>query len=95
MSNPVTRYISNTVGAAENNYHASQHYQSNKETIKHLTEKSKKEKLTDREQESLKNAKIEKPKSEQSVSDTRGKFFGALLQNRTYVDRKTGRAKGD
>ena len=95
MSNPISSYINNTIGAAEDNYHASQRYQSNKETIENLTEKSKKQKLTDREQENLKNAKAEKPKSEQNVSDTRGKFFGALLQNRTYVDRKTGKAKGD
>ena len=93
MSNPISRYISNTVSAAEDNYHAAKRYQSNKEKIKTLTEKSKKEKLTPREQQSLKDAKIDKPKSKKNVAETRGKFFGAVLQNRTYVDRKTGKAK--
>lgn len=93
MSNPVSRYINNTISAAQTNYHASQRYQSNKETIKALTEKSKKEELTPKEQQALRNAKTDKPKSEKNVGETRGQFFGALLQNRTYVDRKTGRAR--
>ena len=93
MSNPVARYFDNTIEAARDNYHAAKRHQGNRQTIKALTEKSETKELTPKEQEALRNAKINKPKSEQKVADTRGKFFGALLLNRTYVDRKTGRAK--
>jgi hypothetical protein len=97
MSNPVSRYISNVAKSAgelsaARSEASSADYGKRNEDVKMNSETMSeyKERMS----------KIDTARSSQKVSVAKekaknelGQFLGAVLQNRTYVDRKTGRAR--
>ena len=97
MSNPVSRYISNVaksageLSAARSDASATKINEANKDTKMNSESMSEYKKRVS-EIDTVKSAK-KVSAAEQKAKDELGQFIGAVLQNRTYVDRKTGRAK--
>ena len=97
MSNPVSRYVKNVAKSAAELKKANDE--------KSLTERSVSRQDIKNDSESMaeykkRMAKTDALKDKQKITEASskakeelGQFLGAVLQNRTYVDRKTGRAR--
>jgi hypothetical protein len=97
MSNPVSRYVKNVAKSAAELKKANEE--------KSLTERSVSRQDIKNDSESMaeykkRMAKTDALKDKQKITEASskakeelGQFLGAVLQNRTYVDRKTGRAR--
>jgi hypothetical protein len=97
MSNPVSRYISNVTKSASELAAARSEASTTKRSESRKDIKSDLESMAEYKK---RVAKIDEVKSKQKISEAEskakeelGQFLGAVLQNRTYVDRKTGRAR--
>jgi hypothetical protein len=97
MSNPVSRYISNVaksageLSAARSDASATKINEAGKDT-KMNSETMAEYKKRVSEIDTVKSAK-KVSTAEKKAKEEFGQFLGAVLQNRTYVDRKTGRAR--
>ena len=97
MANPVGRYISNVaksageLSAARSEAAATKVNEAGKDT-KMNSETMAEYKKRVSEIDTVKSAK-KVSTAEKTAKDELGQFLGAVLQNRTYVDRKTGRAR--
>ena len=97
MSNPVSRYVSNVAKSAKELAAARSEASSTK-----INEAGKDTKMNSETMSEYKKrvSEIDAVKSAKKVSTAEktaknelGQFLGAVLQNRTYVDRKTGRVR--
>ena len=97
MSNPVSRYVKNVAKSAAELAEARSEASATKKN--ELSKDAKRSSETMAEYKK-RVSEIDEVKSKQKISETSskakeelGQFLGAVLQNRTYVDRKTGRAR--
>jgi len=97
MSNPISRYISNVANSAgelsaARSEASSAKYGKATEDVKMNSETMAEYKKRVAEIDTAKSAQ-KVSAAEKKAKEELGQFIGAVLQNRTYVDRKTGRAK--
>ena len=92
MSNPVSRYINNAFDAGQAVQRAANKHNRAESAKKELKDEDKVKSLNPRQKKDLETSAKNEPKAEKAVSDARGQFFGALLQNRTYDNQ--GRIQG-
>jgi hypothetical protein len=97
MSNPVSRYISNVTKSASELAAARSEASTTKRSVSRQDVKSDSESMSEYKKRMAKTDAL-KDKQKISAADNKakeelGQFLGAVLQNRTYVDRKTGRAR--
>jgi hypothetical protein len=97
MSNPVSRYISNVTKSASELAAARSEASTTKRSVSRQDIKSDSESMSEYKKRMAKTDAL-KDKQKISAADNKakeelGQFLGAVLQNRTYVDRKTGRAR--
>jgi hypothetical protein len=97
MSNPVSRYVKNVVKSAAELKKANEEKSLTERSVSRQDIKSDLESMTEYKK---RMAKTDALKDKQKIAETSskakeelGQFLGAVLQNRTYVDRKTGRAR--